>query len=443
MLDDFYDELASTPVNYSEIFRSRLCSSELDKALERGLPARLKDEPRKDGLEVHGVTAVRNIIKRLGVEPLRRVGLYSLVILLEQVAKYVPPLVYEDDSRTVTPVAKCLQLTASLFDRLYPVWVARTFQHAEQVSGARALFDSIASTLRKEPVVNQGLMIDTSRLDKARFVTYDEAGNGSLPTAPLDANLGGSFLSNLAQVSAARVGERPAPVEYWQYQLKGHVGYRADGNFLISSAYLSDVGIYVAVNADPEMTAYLRYATLGTLILRSIFDSDATKFFPSWAHEYIKKCFAQSASFVLGQPVSTRLAPAFMRFRWSAQLAWFLKSRQLGENDTVPTDDEDVEKPGSTTNLQSRTSVLKKLFFRIVCFTECGDTDARELCDDFAGFDRHFARVFHCPKKTAKRFGECDCLGLNRCQTYLPVRNDYTLKKEFHSLANTERIMRV
>ncbi|KAL3218813.1 hypothetical protein MRX96_031350 [Rhipicephalus microplus] len=457
MLDDFLDELTLARVNYSEISalddvvqnltvgRNELhwsllkgqeelnsIAEDVDwmKALERGLPAKLKNEPIKDGLEVHGVSAFRDLIERLRVEPLPRVGEYSLVVLLAQVTKYVPPLGYEDDSNAETFVAKCLHLTASLFDRLYPVWVAKTFQHTEQVSGARYLFDDIVSTLRKEPVVNQGLMIDTRRLNKARLVTYDEVDNDSLPMAPLDATLGGSFLFNLAQVAAARVGEKPAAVEFLEYQLKGHVGYTGDRNFLISSAYLSNVGVYVTVTTDPEMTTYLRYATLGTLILRSIFDSDATKYFPNWAQEYIKECFAQSASSVLDQPVSTRLATAVMRFRWSAQLSWFLKSRRLGENDNV-TNDENSEKLDSATTPQSGTSVFKKLFFRIVCFTVCGDTDARELCDDLAGFDRHFARVFHCPKKTATRNGECTCPGFNRCRTYLPVCNDHSSKTRF------------
>ncbi|XP_070384296.1 uncharacterized protein [Dermacentor albipictus] len=448
LLDDFDDELASARDNYSDIVsvdtlvqgliaeRSNLSWSMLKSpeelnylvaevawahSLERGIPARLKNAEKKNGLEVRGVEILRKAIEILKLQPLPAVGLYSLIVLLSQVMKYAPSLGYEVESKSATSVTKCLHLTASHFDRLYPLWIARTFQHHEQVVLARALFQDIASTLRKEPMVNWGLFVDNRQLKKTRLATYDETADDRLPGAPLDAALGESFLSNLATVKAARVGETPAPAEYWRHQLSGHVGYRADGDFLISSAYLSDVGIYADTPADQELTAYLRYATLGALILRAIFESDATKYFPSWAREYIVECFARSASSVLGQHVTPRLARAIVRFRWSAQLAWFLKARHLGENTTGPGDGR--KKAQSATKALNKNSSLKKLFYQLVCFAECGDLDAKELCNDLAGFDRHFAPTFRCPKKAAEHLGECDCPGLNHCDTYLPLRN--------------------
>ncbi|KAK8758206.1 hypothetical protein V5799_004166 [Amblyomma americanum] len=236
--------------------------------------------------------------------------------------------------------------------------------------------------------------------------------------------MGQFFLPNLAAVVAARVGERPAPSELWQDQLRGYLGYRDSGSFLISSAYVSGTGAFVDLYADKEQEITSSYATLGAVILRSILDSDAT-YFPSWARGHIDRCFAQSASSVLGRPVAAAIARDIMRFRWSAQLAWFLKSRQSTRYSAS-----ELEKSTSRRFQGYRKTTVKtaakgvrheQLFFRLLCFAQCGEPHATETCNDLTGFDRRFADVFGCSPRSYERSGTCDCYGVNNCETHLPA----------------------
>ncbi|KAK8777769.1 hypothetical protein V5799_020889 [Amblyomma americanum] len=350
-------------------------------ALQRGLPSILRTERENEtGVEVRGADSIRSIIGYLRQQQLRAAGLYALVVLLAQ--------------PTLSP----------------------------------------------------------------RFPATDEAGNESLRAMPLLATLGPEFLPNLAAVTAAGVGEEePAPKEYWLPQLRGHVGYSGDGQFLISSTYVSGTGVFADVSADRSLQTsanigliqravlfsirrYVytgmtketsrrlqdyapyfatRYATIGTLILRSIFDSDAT-YFPSWAHRYIDGCFASSASRALGQLVDRRLARAIMRSRWSALLAKFLKARFLGEAPIpVPEAAEQATAERSAVNRASANN--DKLFFRLLCFVECGEPDGRQLCNDMAALDRQFTEAFKCPWSDVERGGSCDCYGMNHCETHLPT----------------------
>ncbi|XP_077508461.1 uncharacterized protein LOC144119795 [Amblyomma americanum] len=390
-------------------------------ALQRGLSSILRTERENDtGVEVRGADSIRSIIGYLRQQQLRAAGLYALVVLLAQVMKYAPT----EEQAKVTPVEKnvagCLGVTAENFGRLYPLWVARTLQRKGEVTAARSLFQDIVATLKSDRRVNGGVLIDTDRLVKARLFIYDEAGNESLRAMPLLATLRPEFLPNLAAVAAAGVGEEePAPKEYWLPQLRGHVGYSGDGQFLISSTYVSGTGVFADVSADRSLQTTTRYATLGTLILRSIFDSDAT-YFPSWAHRYIDGCFASSASRALGQLVDRRLARAIMRSRWSGLLAKFLKARFLGEA-PIP-EPEAAEQPTAERSAVNRASANNdKLFFRLLCFVECGEPDGRQLCNDMAALDRQFTEAFKCPWSDVERGGSCDCYGMNHCETHLPT----------------------
>ncbi|XP_065309448.1 streptococcal hemagglutinin-like isoform X2 [Dermacentor albipictus] len=395
-------------------------------ALERGLPSRFRSEAQREmTVQIRAAGNIRNTVGRLRQQPLRQASLYSLLVLLAQVMKYAPSM-EEHASRSVadTSVSSCLRLTAAKFDRFYPLWVARTFQRKDEVAGALAMFKDVTSTLRNDSRVNAGVVIDRSRLTNARLVLYDETGNASLPTVPLVATLGPHFLPNIAAVAAARVGEEETvPEDYWLPQLRGHVGYRADANFLVSSAYLSGSSVFAYFSMDRKTQTMTQYATLGTLILRSIFDSDAG-YFPTWARGYINRCFAASASAVLGRPVDQTQAKKFMRTRWSAQLAWLLVTRRLAEEASHEEEAASAASHRVTRDAVDRKFGLDRLFFRLLCFVQCGEPDGREVCNDMARCDRRFAEAFHCDTGSAEWPGSCDCYGMNRCKTHFPVNWD-------------------
>ncbi|XP_077527862.1 uncharacterized protein LOC144139370 [Haemaphysalis longicornis] len=408
-------------------------------ALEQGLPPTLKNTEPSPGLEIKGVEVITRIIDHLRQKSIQLAGVYSLFLLLSQVMKHAPRRGQGTDAPpSATLELRCLNMTALHFYRLYPLWVARTFQSQEQMALARAVFNDIVSTLKKDPKVNNGLSIDTRRIEKARLVFYGETRNESLPTTPLDVALGPAFLPNLAAVTAANVGDGPVSSDEWLPQVTGLLGYRNDEHFVISTAYVSGTGIFADFSRDGTLRTYIAYATLGSAILRAIFDRDVAFFVP-WQQEYIKKCFVNSSSAVLGRPVDDRLAMAVMRFRWSWQLSWLLKTLRVAgtraerlrggteatadkswhaEGDLkadVPTVKDESSYMGQMTFLN-----YEKLFFRVLCFTQCGEANSAELCDDAAGFDRRFAEAFQCPARTLNRLGRCECIRMNHCQTHLP-----------------------
>ncbi|KAK8775931.1 hypothetical protein V5799_030723 [Amblyomma americanum] len=96
-----------------------------------------------------------------------------------------------------------------------------------------------------------------------------------------------------------------------------------------------------------------------------------------------------------------------MRFRWSAQLAWFLKSRHSTRYSTS----EPENSTSKSSQGYSKTTVKttgkgvrhEQLFFRLLCFTQCGEAHATETCNNLAGFDRRFASVFGCSPRSYER----------------------------------------
>lgn len=197
-------------------------------------------------------------------------------------------------------------------------------------------------------------------------------------------------------------------------QQKGHLGYRKDGSFLISTAYVSSTGIY-GFHRDRSVQAAKMYAALGTAILQAIFDSDAV-YFPSWARAHTDSCYARSASSVLGRPVDVRLAKPLMGFRWSTQLAYYLKTRTL-TRDVTGGQKQAAEAAATDQSADS----ADPLFFFLLCFAHCGEQHGSQLCNDLAGTHPQFAEAYDCPKRTPERAGRCDCYGLNQCATHLPV----------------------
>ncbi|KAL1424919.1 hypothetical protein MTO96_019781 [Rhipicephalus appendiculatus] len=158
----------------------------------------------------------------------------------------------------------------------------------------------------------------------------------------------------------------------------------------------------------------MHYATLGLLILRSIFDSDAT-YAPSWAQGYIERCFTGSASSVLGRPIDARLSRPVMSSRWSAPLLLLVKTRRL---------EEDVrQQTPKTTYSANETSLVNvdKLFYRLLCFVQCGDPYGRDMCNDMAGTDLRFPEAFQCRGRLAERRHKCECHGMGHCETHLPA----------------------
>ncbi|KAL1479781.1 hypothetical protein MTO96_051585 [Rhipicephalus appendiculatus] len=393
-------------------------------ALERGLPSRFSsDAQREMTVLIRAVEEIRNIVGHLRKLPPRQASMYSLTVLLAQVMKYAPYLEEQATSSVDgVSVSNCLRHTAATFGRLYPLWVARTFQSEDEVALVRELFQDITSTLRNDSKVNAGVLIDTHKLTSAQLVVYGETGGDSLPLEPLAATLGPDFLPNIATVAAARVGEgETVPDDYWLPQLRGHIGYHVDGNFLVSSTYLSRTSIFAHASLDHKVQRSARYATMGALILRSIFDSDA-KYFPPWARRYVDLCFAASASSVLGRPVEPQRAKRFVRARWSAQLAWLLKSRRVVEEAS-----ENKQAASAAPHKVTREAaadqkfVQHRLFFRILCFLECGEPDGEDVCNDMVRSDRRFLEAFHCDAGSAEWPGSCDCRGMDRCETHFPA----------------------
>ncbi|KAH7959895.1 hypothetical protein HPB49_014766 [Dermacentor silvarum] len=393
-------------------------------ALEQGLPSRLMTKEKLNIMvEFRGKEVIRSIVGQLRQLPVPSSSVYSLLVLLAQVMKYAPSL--GDETQRQEPAEPsfsiCLRLTAKNFGRLYPFWVAQTFQSHELVEGARTMFQEITSTLLSDNRVNGGVILNLRRLNASQLVTYEEIGSENLPTAPLTTTLGPRFLPNVAAVAAAKVGlEEPVPEDHWAPQLRGHAGFHNDGNFLISSAYLSGTDIFADISLDRRIRTTIRYATLGALILRSIFNSDA-EYSPPWARGYIDQCFAGSASSVLGRPVDHRLARRIIRSRWSAQLALFLKNRRLEEDVQQLRAEAEMQTSKSTYSTNRTSAPDDKLFYRLLCFVECGDGDGRDICNDMVGSDQRFPETFKCQGRIAEWRGKCECYGLDHCETHLPA----------------------
>ncbi|KAL3204943.1 hypothetical protein MRX96_041072 [Rhipicephalus microplus] len=377
------------------------------RALEHGLPVWLRKETSAGSrlFQVRAAATIVQLVDRMRLEPLQLVGLYALVVLISQIMKHKefmkqPLVTFSSADRMLW----CLKQTAVHFSAIYPIWVAAKFQDKEDADNLRAIFDHVVATLSRDNRVNAGVVVHTHRLKKARLGIL---GDGALPTAKIPVPIGDTFLPNLALMIASRVGRVDhAALRKSLLQLRGHFGFDGD-DFVVATAFVSRATIYSRFTREDT-----RYATVGVRLLRKLFESQSD-YDPPWSANYVNHCFAASVASTLGRsPVAAASSSGsnrggdvkpFMGSRWSVQLAWRMAHSSPSFKQSA---------------IANSSSKFARLFFRLAFFARCGESDARDECNDFARFAPELAAAYECP---GKRKGVCEeCTAAGRCESHLP-----------------------
>ncbi|XP_065305107.1 uncharacterized protein [Dermacentor albipictus] len=391
-------------------------------AVERGLPEWLRNKTTTVGghaqFQVREARVIVRLVDRLRPEPLELVGLYALVVLLSQIMKYKVSM-----QRTVAAFSSpdrmlwCLEQTATYFSAIYANWVAAKFQDKEDAQTLKEMFDHVVATLSRDNRVNAGVVVRTHRLQRARLVLLGgTAGDRTMPTANVPVSVGNGFLPNVAQLITSRVGRvDDAALQTSLLQLKGHFGFRA-GDFVVATAFVHRTTLYSPFGREDT-----RHATLAVRMLRALFESESD-YDPAWSAHYVNHCFAASVASTVGRsPVAASAeqdgassVKPFMGSRWAVQLAW-----RMHRSSSSPL-------RGAAKN--SSGSKFARLFFRLACFSRCGEPRARDECNDFANFAPELAAAYGC---SGKRRGVCDeCAAAGRCETHVPQIGSGSVSRE-------------
>ncbi|KAH8030339.1 hypothetical protein HPB51_006771 [Rhipicephalus microplus] len=258
----------------------------------------------------------------------------------------------------------CLKQTAVHFSAIYPIWVAAKFQDKEDTDNLRTIFDHVVATLSRDNRVNAGVVVHTHRLKKARLVIL---GDGALPTAKIPVPIGDTFLPNLALMIASRVGRV-------DHCCPAQVSAPAQGKLFESQS-----------DYDPPWSAnYCEPLLRGVGCIYAGSESRRCRLFlglESWRRQL-------SLSWGAVGP-------------YSSPGAWLIRHRHLN---SLPLRTAAASSPG--------------LFFRLAFFARCGESDARDECNDFARFAPELAAAYECP---GKRKGVCEeCAAAGRCESHLP-----------------------
>ncbi|KAH7939947.1 hypothetical protein HPB52_019549 [Rhipicephalus sanguineus] len=310
----------------------------------------------------------------------------------------------------------CLLLTAWSFNNLFPAWLGASFLKTDATARFQKAFNEALTVVLRDNVVNFGVYLETTVLNRTWLSIFGEPGNLIRTAAePYPLKMNDTFLPNLAAVIAAQVGtvDRNAVFDDSQGLVMGRLGYgrKPEGKFVIPPALVVTRG-FLSLQL-PEVNIGL--FTLRYLILRAIYDraavyqKGAAPLSPRIAIKgpgmaaYVQSCFGQSLKKSLNKSLRDDAIKSLMGGRWAVAIAL-----AMTDNDHV-------------TSRRLDTRARRRLLLLALCASGCGDPGDADSCRDMSRITPEFITAYGCAEGGDYK---CDCSAVNNCETHLPSVTD-------------------